>query len=227
MHLYHEMIDCSVISTAQKVEYESAQPDSVCSLPINLTLSQFVLLPCKRRRKSSHFDTLIMWSLDDLCTFNFTAKCLQSLMPFFTSLFVVFEPNNMQQKQKTAYAFWNKPANFFLCFSVWQFSTIVLLWKMSVFVISRKDMLKQFSKALFPLACLSSILLVSFSGMWFFRINTDFCIFRPLRYDPCDSRRSKVFCFWVEGGRCLLHDDWNHTNGLKLLPKINCEKIVF
>ncbi len=56
-----------------------------------------------------------------------------------------------------------------------------------------------------------------------FRI-MDFRILRPLRYDPCDSRWSEFFCFWVGWGG-LLHDDWNHANGLKLLPKINCEKI--
>ncbi len=41
------------------------------------------------------------------------------------------------------------------------------------------------------------------SGMWFFfHINTDFCIFRPLRNDPCNSRRSEFF-FWGGWG-CLV-----------------------
>ncbi len=60
------------------------------------------------------------------------------------------------------------------------------------------------------------------SGMWF--ILMGFRIFWPLRDDPCESRRAKVFFGGGGGGGgvgvgYLLHDDWNHVNGLELLPK--------
>ncbi len=46
------------------------------------------------------------------------------------------------------------------------------------------------------------------SGMWFFCINTDFCIFRPLRDDPCDSCRSGFFFFWEREGVWLVTAWW-------------------
>ncbi len=55
--------------------------------------------------------------------------------------------------------------------------------------------------------------------------DTDFRIFRPLKDNPCDLRRSGLVFFFKRGGGgggvgWLLHDDWNHANGLELLHKL-------
>ncbi len=49
------------------------------------------------------------------------------------------------------------------------------------------------------------------TGVWIFCINTDFCIFWPLRDNPCDSRRSDFSFLSVTA--------WGFKSCLKLLPK--------
>ncbi len=49
------------------------------------------------------------------------------------------------------------------------------------------------------------------TGVWIFCINTDFCIFWPLRDNPCDSCRSDFSFLSVTA--------WGFKSCLKLLPK--------